>query len=165
MNANILGNFGITASSITPFFPQPGKWYEYFTGDSINVLNVNDPINLQPGEYRLYTTKKLASPGTLLGINDLKMPEKEHFVSVYPNPSSAKFNFVIDNPYPAQLSISIYDMSGKIIRQLKTSISSDAIQSVEWDGKSAEGSLAPGGIYFVQVRTSTRSETVTIIKE
>ena len=165
MNANILGNFGITASSITPFFPQPGKWYEYFTGDSINVLNVNDPINLQPGEYRLYTTKKLASPGTLLGINDLKMPDKEHFVSVYPNPSSAKFNFVIDNPYPTPLSISIYDMSGKIIRQLKTSISSDAIQSVEWDGKSAEGSLAPGGIYFVQVRTSTRSESVRIIKE
>jgi flagellar hook assembly protein FlgD len=56
-------------------------------------------------------------------------------------------------------------MSGKIIRQLKTSISSDAIQSVEWDGKSAEGSLAPGGIYFVQVRTSTRSESVRIIKE
>jgi 1,4-alpha-glucan branching enzyme len=165
MNVNVLGNFGIAASSITPFFPQPGKWYEYFTGDSINVLNVNDQINLQPGEYRLYTTKKLASPGTLLGINDLKMSEIEHFVSVYPNPSSAKFNFVIDSPYPTPLSISIYDMSGKIIRQLKTSISADAIQSVEWDGKSAEGSLTPGGIYFVQVRTSTRSETIRIIKE
>jgi glycosidase len=165
MNVNILGNFGITASSITPYFPQPGKWYEYFTGDSINVLNVNDQINLQPGEYRLYTTKKLASPGTLLGINDLKMSEEEHFVSVYPNPSSAKFNFVIDSHYPSSLSISIYDMSGKIIRQLKTSISADAIQSVEWDGKSSEGSSTPGGIYFVQVRTSTRSETIRIIKE
>ena len=31
------------------------------------------------------------------------------------------------------------DISGRIIRQLKTSISSDAIQSVNWDGKSAEG--------------------------
>jgi hypothetical protein len=165
MNVNILGNFGITVSSITPFFPQTGKWYEYFTDDSINVLNVNDPISLQPGEYRLYTTKKLASPGTLLGINDLKMPDKERFVSVYPNPSSSKFNFVIDSTYPSPLSISIYDMNGKIIRQLKTGISSDAVQSVEWDGKSTEGSVIPGGIYFVQVNTSTRSETVRIIKE
>ncbi len=165
MDVNVLGNFGITESSITPFFPQPGYWYEYFTGDSINVLNVTDQISLQPGEYRLYTSKKLASPVTLLGINDIKMSEKDHFVSVYPNPSSAKFNFVIDNANPTPLSISIYDMSGKIIRQLKASVSANAIQSLEWDGKTADGSSAPGGIYFVQVRTSIKSETVKIIKE
>jgi hypothetical protein len=165
MKVNILGNFGLTTSPINPSFPQTGMWYEYFTADSINVLNASDPINLQPGEYRLYTTKKLASPRLILGINDHKMTDNQHFVSVYPNPSSETFNFVIDSPYPTPLSISIYDISGRIIRQFKTSISSDAVQSVTWDGKSTEGTATAGGMYFVLVRTSFGSETVKIIKE
>ncbi|MGC1390247.1 MAG: alpha-amylase family glycosyl hydrolase [Bacteroidales bacterium] len=165
MNVDVLGNFGLSEGSITPTFPQSGIWYEYFTGDSINVLNINDQINLQPGEYRLYTTKKLASPTSLLGINDLEMTDNAHFVSVYPNPSAGEFTFGIQSLYPTAVSLSVFDITGKIIRQLKTSISTDEVQSVKWDGKSANGTSVPGGIYFVQVRTATRSETVKIIKQ
>jgi len=165
MNVNILGNFGVTVSAINPLFSQPGKWYEYFTADSINVVSVNDQISLQPGEYRLYTTKKLESPRYILGVEDQKQAGKEHFVSVYPNPSSKIFNFEIKSPYPTPASVSIYDISGRMIRQLRTDISADGIQSVAWDGKSANGSEASGGIYIVRIVTILRSETVKIIKE
>jgi hypothetical protein len=164
MKVNILGNFGITASSINPLFPQTGKWYEYFSADSINVLNVNDPIGLQPGEYRLYTTKKLESPKYILGVKNPGQDRKEHIAVVYPNPSSEIFNFEINSPVPTPASVSIYDISGRMIRQLRTNISADGIQSVEWDGKLANGQEASCGIYIVHVAAAHRIETLKIIK-
>ena len=165
MNVNILGNFGITPATISPAFPQTGKWYEYFRVDSINVADVNDLINLQPGEYRLYTTKKLESPKLILGIDDQKLSEKDHFVSVYPNPSPEEFTFKIQSLYPSSASVSIFDITGRVIRQLKTNITADGLQSVRWDGRYANGTAAPGGFYLVQVRTDLRHETVKIIKK
>ncbi len=51
----LLGNFGVTAQSITPYFQQTGLWYEHFTGTTLNVSSTTAPILLQPGEYRLYS--------------------------------------------------------------------------------------------------------------
>jgi len=165
MNVDVLGNFGLTQASINPTFPQTGMWYEYFTGDSINVSNINDQISLQPGEYRLYTTRKLASPGLLLGVNDIKATGKEPLITVYPNPSPGEFTFEIKSTNPTSASVSVFDITGNMIWQNKTSISAEEIQSIKWDGKSGNGSTVPRGIYFVQVRTSISNETVKIIKE
>lgn len=51
----LIGNFGVTAQSITPYFQQTGTWYEHFTGEVRNVVSTTDQIYLQPGEYRLYS--------------------------------------------------------------------------------------------------------------
>jgi hypothetical protein len=165
MKADILGNFGLIPSDIDPAFPQTGKWYEFFTGDSITVSGVNDPINLQPGEYRLYTSKKLPAPKYILGIRDQKMPERDHFVSVFPNPSAQEFTFEINSQYPAGVSLSVIDITGQVIKQIKTGIVTDGIQTVLWDGRTSGGSEAPKGFYFVQVITAVGSETIKIIKE
>jgi glycosidase len=165
MNVDVLGNFGLTQASINPTFSQTGMWYEYFTGDSINVSNINDQISLQPGEYRLYTTRKLAFPGFLLGVNDIKATGKEPLITVYPNPSPGEFTFEIQSTNPTSASVSVFDITGNMIWQNKTSISTEEIQSIKWDGKSGNGSTVPRGIYFVQVRTSIKTETVKIIKE
>ena len=165
MNADVLGNFGLTTASINPNFPQTGMWYEYFKGDSINVSNINDPIVLQPGEYRLYTSRKLASPIMLLGINDIEATGRKPVITAYPNPSPSEFTFEIQSMHPTSVSVSIFDITGNIVWQNKIRFSADEIQSVKWDGKSANGNTAPPGIYFVQVRTSVSSETVKIIKE
>jgi glycosidase len=163
MKVNVLGNFDINSATILPGFLQAGKWYEYFSGDSITVVSVNDPINLQPGEYRLYTTQRLKSPKALLGIDNQKMPDSGYFASVYPNPSSDDFTFKIFILQPSPVTLSIIDLSGKIIRQEKINIS-QGLQLFKWDGKTGNGSEAGKGVYFVQIRTSKRSETLKIIK-
>ncbi len=165
MDVNILGNFGITVANITPAFPVTGEWYEYFTNDSLTVENVNNPITLQPGEYRLYTTVKLESPKYLLGVNDNMKAVNKLSVSVYPNPSPWEFNFEIKNSSPSAAIISIYDITGKMIRQIRTDISPDAVQSVKWNGISTDGTAVPRGIYFVNVSANMRSTTVKIIKK
>ncbi len=56
----VLGNFALSTKSIDPKFTQTGWWYNYFSGDSINVTNVTAQISLKPGEWHIYTTKRLA---------------------------------------------------------------------------------------------------------
>jgi hypothetical protein len=165
MKADVLGNFGLVPLSIDPAFPQTGKWYEYFTGDSITVSNVDDLILLQPGEYRLYTTKRFPSPKLILGLNDLNTSSSDHFVAIYPNPSSGDFNIEIKSSYPASAAVSIYNLTGKLLRIVRTDISVSGYQSVIWDGRSANGTPVPAGIYIVKVLTGLRSETLKIIKE
>ncbi len=80
----LIGNFAVTGRSIDPKFSQTGKWYEYFSGDSIQVNNVTAPIALKAGEWRVYTTKRL-SPGMpgVVGIY-------ENPVTVTPTPFTGK---------------------------------------------------------------------------
>ena len=46
MDIVVLGNFDVTTGSIDPDFNRTGTWYEYFSGDSIEVTNPNSPITL-----------------------------------------------------------------------------------------------------------------------
>lgn len=62
MNVTVLGNFDVNLGSVNPNFQHNGWWFEYFSGDSINVIDVSSVIALNPGEYRLYTDKRLTTP-------------------------------------------------------------------------------------------------------
>ncbi|MEI7982857.1 MAG: alpha-amylase family glycosyl hydrolase, partial [Bacteroidota bacterium] len=54
----LLGNFDVVQRTMTPYFQQTGTWYEYFTGEALNVTSTTQDVTLQPGEYRLYSTSR-----------------------------------------------------------------------------------------------------------
>ncbi|WP_460503103.1 DUF4961 domain-containing protein, partial [Hymenobacter agri] len=62
-NANtsvtIIGNFDVNPTTIDPAFQSTGKWYNYLAGDSITVTNVNALISLAPGQYAVYTSRRI----------------------------------------------------------------------------------------------------------
>jgi glycosidase len=162
---NILGNFGVSETTIVPAFQQTGKWYEYFTEDSIDVTNVNANITLQPGEFRLYSTRRLGSPKLTLAIEDPYLPAYEEFVKAYPNPSSGPVSFEINNVIPVPVTIIVFDMAGRVIRQMRFGNIPDGKQIIAWDGKTENGSDAGSGIYLVNVRTPLRMQTVKVIRK
>lgn len=51
----IVGNFGVVEQALVPAFQQTGVWYE-FLKDNLKhtVLDVNAPLTLAPGEYRIF---------------------------------------------------------------------------------------------------------------
>lgn len=116
MKVCILGNFDIVNFGVIPYFLNTGKWYEYFTGDSINVTDLNAPISMKPGEYRLYTNVKLQQPDLgNVGINDLQHPNEMQLQCI-PNPVSetATLDFYLPNPGTATLEL--YDMMGRKVK-------------------------------------------------
>ncbi len=51
----IIGNFGLTTQSIDPEFQETGTWYNLLDRNSrLEVSNVTSPIELAPGEFRIY---------------------------------------------------------------------------------------------------------------
>lgn len=163
MSVNILGNFGLTQAQATPGFSTTGLWYEYFTGD---VLRVNDPdmsLNLNPGEFRLYSTKKLASSDFITGINDVSAFSEDLPVCIYPNPSGDETRINIPgiiqkNP----VRIEIFSVTGAIVVTMNVPAGTN---EVIWDGKTSGGSKADKGVYFVRVTGSKKSSVAKIIRK
>ena len=56
----IIGNFGVTTQSINPTFQQTGTWYEFFTDTQVTITNTSEVISLNPGEFKLYSTKNFS---------------------------------------------------------------------------------------------------------
>lgn len=56
----VIGNFGLGPTSINPAFPQAGSWYDYFSGEEVSISNPNAMIDLQPGEWHIYTSTRLS---------------------------------------------------------------------------------------------------------
>ena len=56
-------NMGVTGFYMTPEFTRTGMWYDYFTGESIQVTNAaGHRIFFGPGDYRVFTTAQLPRP-------------------------------------------------------------------------------------------------------
>ena len=86
MKVVVLGNFDVAQGNINPSFYNTGWWYDFFSGDSMNVSDVNVSMSLSPGEYRLFTDVRLNKPEQTLSIKkDLSNGPK---VNIYPNPFS-----------------------------------------------------------------------------
>jgi len=164
LNVDILGNFDVISAATPPAFQQTGKWYEYFSDDSITVTGVNDPITLKAGEYRLYTSKRLTPHENIVGIDDLRSPKDGGFASVFPNPSEGSFNFEISGIQPSVITISIFDISGRIIRQMPVRISASEKEIFTWDGRTSGGEEAGKGIYFARITAGLRNEVIRIVK-
>ena len=50
----IISNFDVVAKDIATGFPYIGTWYNLMDNTSYNVTDINQTINLQPGEYRVF---------------------------------------------------------------------------------------------------------------
>jgi hypothetical protein len=84
----VVGNFDMIDNSYTINFPVLGSWYEFFTGDSINITNASYPVTLKAGEYRLYANKKLTGFASI--PTRLNQVITNNPAIIYPNPFSSK---------------------------------------------------------------------------
>ncbi len=73
MNVVVAANMGVDGFSMSPGFQHTGWWYDYFTGDSLNVTDpTGHSIYFDPGSYKVFTNKRLARPyyDVVLSVND-----------------------------------------------------------------------------------------------
>jgi hypothetical protein len=63
----VIGNFGLNAENIPPAFTKSGNWFDYFSGDTLVVLDPAQAINLKAGEWHIYTSEKISEglPGVV----------------------------------------------------------------------------------------------------
>ncbi|BDU24516.1 alpha-amylase family glycosyl hydrolase [Flavobacterium sp. GSB-24] len=111
-NVLILANFDTTAQNVATGFPYPGTWYNLMDNTTINVTDVNAPINLPPGDYRIYGNKTAN-----LAIDDF---EKGNMVSLYPNPVSDYFT--LNSSFK---KVQVYSVSGQLVKSFTSNNNAD----------------------------------------
>lgn len=79
MSAVMVANFELQSKSVTVNFPHSGTWYDYYSGESLNVANNSSTMTLVPGAYKMFTNFQLLPP-VITAISE------ERMVKIYPNP-------------------------------------------------------------------------------
>ena len=108
-------------------------------------------IDLNPGEYRLYTTRKLAPSELITGTDDRVNRIDEQGVTVYPNPFKSETLITISgNNISGSYTIEIFSVNGIPVRNITVPAGTTR---VTWDGKSSSGANAGKGMYIVRVKS------------
>ena len=160
MNVTVLGNFGVIAGSIDPAFQQAGRWYEFFTGDSIEVSDIHNQISLEAGEYRLYTDRRLTTPEFILDVPVAYDPEAIPSVEISPNPVSELIFAEINSLHQDRFSLIILDITGREIRQAAAGMINSGTATVDCD----LSGLKPG-IYFLKAIIGDQTIVKKIMKQ
>ncbi|MCP4551688.1 MAG: T9SS type A sorting domain-containing protein [Bacteroidetes bacterium] len=116
INVVVLGNFGVVQNTMDPVFPSIGIWYEYFSGNTLNVSDVNDQILLDPGEYRLYSSVKFGE-SLFTAIGDIPSQNILELIA-FPNPATTTIKIKLSSIHEKPGKLLIYNSIGQIINSL-----------------------------------------------
>ncbi|WP_244825051.1 alpha-amylase family glycosyl hydrolase [Carboxylicivirga mesophila] len=148
-DVRIVANFGVEAASMTPNFSTKGKWYNVFVRDSIDVTDTQMQVYLQPGEYVVYSQKKLSGfeQPTSIGddLNSLTL-------GVSPNPFKDDVSIKIDE---SVAEYELFSLTGVLVK--KGRINGGAA-TLSW-------SDLPKGHYLLRIRSKGKTEVRKLVKQ
>jgi hypothetical protein len=103
------------------------------------------------------------------GIIEEKNPNQQiRFIlhQNFPNPFNTETAIRFDLPESGFIAISIYDISGKLVRILTHESRTAGSYSAKWDGKDPTGNPAPSGIYIcrMEIRSASGERFVQSVK-
>jgi 1,4-alpha-glucan branching enzyme len=157
MSVVVLGNFDVIEDEINPNFYHTGTWYDYWTGEEIEVTDVNDPITLMAGEFRLYTDKKLQTPD-FVGVDENIAPGAVSDFITYPNPASSQVNLEMHLSNSSTVSVKLYDIQGRMIKDIFKGQHPSGLRKIQAD----IAGVHPG-LYFVVVQSEGQRLTKKIM--
>ncbi|GGD58120.1 hypothetical protein GCM10011514_22710 [Emticicia aquatilis] len=158
MNVRIVANLSINSETANVNFESTGKWYDYFTGQEINVNEATPRINLAAGEFHIFTNVKLPTPEANLvpwkgdfTITANEISSNNSKFQIYPNPTSDKITLKLNGE---KTKISIEDIWGKTLFQTETK---EIEPSIDLSGYSS-------GMYFIRTIQKGKARTTKIFK-
>ena len=101
----------------------------------------------------------------------LKVPEQTLLLQNYPNPFNPETWLPFELSQDTEVSISIYDTQGQLIRKLELGFILagkyvGADRAIYWDGKTKTGETVASGTYFYQIEAGeyTQTQKMVILK-
>ncbi len=141
-----------------------------------------------PQQAYKYDTKVKQEIKKILGnravVTDLRLYQREEFTSgggtgqqsitntliqlpilyqSYPNPFKSRTVIRYILPTECNVSLSIYDISGRLVKTLVNQNQTAGIYTINLDGKDGKGNTLSQGIYFYRLKTDNFSDTKRIV--
>lgn len=148
MDVTVVGNFQIVDQDIDPNFQNTGTWYEYFSGEQIEVTDVNAELSMAPGEYRLYTSVQLPEPpgGFIqytVSVDEALLNSLQ--LELFPNPAKEHFDLSYTLDQSTDLEISLLDAQGRLVGNLLNERQAAGTYLLNFD------QALDQGLYFLQL--------------
>lgn len=139
MDVAVVGNFNVTPDNVQSPFPHTGWWYEFFSGDSLQVTNTGTALPLVAGEYRLYTTTRLNAPPGGYITSDTEQGRLNFNLTLAPNPASEAVQIGYILPESASVQIDVLDLQGRRVLSLPAQQQGPGAHQVTLDTPLASG--------------------------
>ena len=161
LNMVVVGNFKTDGDALGgvidayPNFPKTGTWHELLTGATLQITSTGDYTNptlkMQPGEVRIYTDRKITTPG-LPDIpdqpNSLQNPKRDNDTFVYPTVTQGK----------------VYISTGKIVNNIAVYNVQGKLAGVFAANSDIDLSALANGLYFIELNTSEGKSVHKVVK-
>jgi len=147
-NVVILTNFTLTSQNIVPDFPYTGNWYNLMDNTSLNVTSTTAPITIEPGGFRIFGNQ------TALATDEASIYKNDVSIMISENPVSngiAKIRY--SNAKNGELFI--YDLTGKLVKTLKTA-KDNGDENISVIGLKS-------GIYIIQLKSEKGTAAAKMI--
>lgn len=95
--------------------------------------------------------------------SDTGIPTDFSLKQNYPNPFNPSTTITFDLSEDANVKISIYDMTGRLIRELVNQSMTVGSKTINWDGKDDYGNQVSGGVYLYNLQTGEYNQTKKMV--
>ncbi|HRZ77678.1 MAG TPA: T9SS type A sorting domain-containing protein, partial [Bacteroidales bacterium] len=137
-----------------------GMWYDHFSGDSLRLKTTSYTIDLAPGQFHLFTDKRLEPPAGVEPIWRLPPQFEQGMLHVYPNPSSGDISFYVELPdgMEGKAKLELSDLAGRSVGSVELTVKGRVVVPV-----SDLGINLAVGTYLCTITHDGRSETEKLI--
>lgn len=162
MDVVIAGNFDVTAHKVTPGFTRTGWWYEFFTGDSLEVTTTSLSLDMRPGQYVLYSTTRIPRPATLnTGVDD--QPGKMLEVMVWPNPASEQIALALTLQQRSALRVDLYSADGRLLGSQNLGYQNAGRQLLDLNLSEIAGRKLMPGVYILNLQSEAGRHAIKLV--
>ncbi|BDS13555.1 T9SS type A sorting domain-containing protein [Aureispira anguillae] len=134
-------------------------------------LNTTDEMFLVYFQYMPYQTgDELINIDSLLQLQNytstapIATNQQGVFLTSYPNPSNDLTTIQYYTQYDAKVELGIYNLQGKLVKQLLNADRTKGEYFTAWDGRNDTGTKVPAGIYISQLHINGKTVTHKIVR-
>ncbi|MTI87966.1 MAG: T9SS type A sorting domain-containing protein [Balneolaceae bacterium] len=162
----IAGNFGVNAVTFEAEFTTTGTWYDFFTGTPIDVTQTEEEIYLEPGKFKIYTSREFETPEQDIVTSKEQetadgVPAEFSLSQNYPNPFNPSTTFSYEIPSATHVVLEIFDVTGRQVAELVNKRKTAGIYTVRYNA-----SHLGSGVYIYRLRAGEKvmSRKMILIK-
>jgi hypothetical protein len=149
------------ADSVTVDNRSGGYTYVATPGDSVNVAGLVD--------YNYDVWKLQPRTNTDIVVLHYGAVEEEttplHFAALrnFPNPFNPKTAIEFGIPSPVHVKLDIYDVNGRLVRNLIDEVKTTGTWQVQWNGNDSAGHAVATGVYYCRLEAGSRVEMKKLV--
>ena len=139
----------------------PVSWKERLRNGAVSEFQHNRNPFVDHPEYLV----AIYDSTSVTGVDGFGNPTRTLLSAASPNPFLSRTALAYELPTRTQVTLRVYDVSGRLVRSLVSGVQQDAGRYlIEWDGRDEGGAPAAAGLYFTRLDAGGQHEARRLVR-